>query len=96
VLFDLASRFRRLAKHRCGLTNFPQVKRFTCFTKFVTPRTPRVRVSKLTASVHLVEILLQEIAKSAHKVFDSLAQSVPRFVWDQRKKPPCGGLMLLR
>ena len=38
--------------------------------------------------------LLQVFAKFAHKVFASPKQSVPRFAWGQRTKPPCGGSML--
>lgn len=42
---------------------------------------PRLRVSILTGSVHLVEFLLQELAKSAHKVFDSPTQRFPNVAY---------------
>ena len=37
----------------------------------VRDRRPRLRLSILTGSVHLADILLQEFAKYARKVFDS-------------------------
>ena len=43
----------------------------------VTLPGPRLRLSKLTASVHLADVLLLEIAKHARKVFDSRAQCPP-------------------
>ncbi len=86
------SRFGLLAGHRSairfpvarhadvslGVTNAKSaLRRFA----FVTSRGPRLRLSTLTGSVHLADILLQEIAKYARKVFDSPTQSLPGFAW---------------
>ena len=39
-----------------------------------------------TGSVHLADILLQEIAKYARKVFDSPPRSLPGFAWSHKRK----------
>ena len=46
-----------------------------CFTHSAPRVGPRLRFSKLTVSVHLADVLLQEIAKHARKVFEAYTEA---------------------